>query len=104
MHGSFHLRKSGWRVPKLKPQHSANSNTVIQDSESDSNSSCDPEVSIENSVWDIIPNLKNCMYLHQCVLHVKEVNGKLYSITNSVDERVKKEKIRDIIDRMYIYQ
>ena len=44
------------------------------------------------------------MYLHQCVLHVKEVNGKLYAITNSVDERVKKEKIRDIIDRMYIYQ
>ena len=70
MHGSFHLRKSGWRVPKLKAQHSeSNSNTVIQDSESDSNSSCDPEVSIENSVWDI----KSCMYLHQCVLHVKEV-------------------------------
>ena len=38
-------------LPKLKPQHSeSNSNTVIQDSESDSNSSCDPEVSIENSV------------------------------------------------------
>ena len=62
MHGSFHLRKSGWRVPKLKAQHSeSNSNTVIQDSESDSNSSCDPEVSIENSVWDI----KSCILIQE---------------------------------------